>query len=515
MDEPRISEILRLAEEAEREQAHEDAKRELFQLVEEEELAQACSRRNRLRRAALAAAAALLVLSAVAAAAAVYVRLLGRVTVDSGTRPSGYSAPPQTTEEPDPDFPAMYDITDASDLHGFLRRWWYNGGEGEIRYSKDVLNVLLLGEDNPDGAEYGRSDSIILVSVNRNTNTVSMISLLRDSYCYMNIDGEERWGRINAAFNNGGPAAMMETVTRLYKIRVDKYVSVNFGSFKKLIDTLGGVVVDVTPQEARYINNTAKSMNRRFPSGEGVRLNGAQALVYSRIRKLDSDNARVSRQQKVIRGLMESARGASLAQLYAAMEGVLAQVTTNFTQQEITKMIPQAVGWLRFGTQQAQSPLTSGKGRSAIGAYINGAQVWVVDYPLAAQQVQMTLYGESNIDIEADGARSRYIIDLFRRAADNGSLESDHYGGQPVAPRETSATARNPEEPSSDIYGPYGPNDPNAPYDPGAAMTNPWEIPWELPPDGATEAMADGPLAESTTEPEYVYTIDPDGWAWR
>ncbi|MDR3314152.1 MAG: LCP family protein [Oscillospiraceae bacterium] len=405
---------------------------DLLQLVDETELERECKRRNRRRRAAIAVVAVLLLLCAAATVAGAYARLLGKVNVDPGTRPAGYTVPEETTEAPDPDFPAMYDITDASSLHSFLRQWWNNGGEEEIRYSKDVFNVLLLGEDDPDGGEFGRSDSIMLVSVNKKTHTVTMLSFLRDSYCYMNIDGQEYWGRINAAFSRGGPAGMMETVTRLYKIRVDRYVSVGFSAFKKLINTLGGVTVDVTAAEAKFINRNAPSMKGQFPAGEGVRLNGAQALVYCRIRKLDSDNARAVRQQKVIQGIIAEARTASVGQIYDALGDVLEQVTTNFTQSEITALLPQAITWLTYGTQQMTSPLVDGSNRSAIGASINGAQIWVVDYPLAAQHVQLALYGESNINVESGGARSSYIIDLFRGAADRGTLEGDSIGTSPV-----------------------------------------------------------------------------------
>ncbi len=463
--EPKITELLELADATEREQ--ESARHEaLLQLADEAEqeqesanarvseakLALDRARRNRRRKYVLTAVAVFLLLSIVVSIAVVYTRLLGRVKLDPGTRPSGYTSP-NASEAHDPDFPAMYDITDASDLEGFLRQWWYNGGEDKIRYSKDVFNVLLLGEDNPDGSEYGRSDSIMLVSVNKKNRTVSMLSFLRDSYCYMNVNGQEHWARLNAAYNLGGPAEMMEAVTRLYKIRVDKYVSVNFSGFKKLIDTLGGVTVDVTAQEARYINRTAPSMNRSFPSGEGVRLNGAQALVYCRIRKLDSDNARTMRQQKVIQAIIASARGASLGRVYDALEGVLAHVSTNFSQGEITALIPQAIGWLRYGTQQFSSPLVHGSNRSAIGAVIHGAQVWVVDYPFAAQQVQMALYGESNINIEVGGERSDYIINLFRGAADRGTLERDSYRGgtaTTAAPAETAQTAPSSGESETD-----------------------------------------------------------------
>ncbi|MDR1927130.1 MAG: LCP family protein [Oscillospiraceae bacterium] len=385
-------------------------------------------RRNR-RRAVFFSALGLAALLAVAFAAFyVYHDLLSGLRTDPGTDPAGQavSAP---EEAPDPDFPSVYDITDATDLHTFLRQWWYNGGEEQIRYSKDVLNVLLLGIDNNEGqVGAGRSDTMMLVSINKKLRSITLLSLLRDSYCYMNVNGTESYHRINSAYHYGGPAGMMQAITNLYKIRVDKYVSVDFASFSNLIDALGGVRVDVTEQEASYINRTAPSMKRSFPSGEDVLLNGRQALVFSRIRKLDSDQNRTDRQQRVIESIIRSAKDASLGQLYHALDQTLPYVKTNFSRAEILRYVPSATAWVNYGMTKLHSPVLEGEERSAIGSTIRGMAVWVVDYPLAARQVQLVLYGESNIDVEADGDRDAYIDGLFQGAADRGSkTQSESY----------------------------------------------------------------------------------------
>jgi len=330
------------------------------------------------------------------------------------------SRPEPPPEEQDPDFADLYDIQDAANLKDFLREWWYNGGDEMIRYSKDVLNVLLVGVDDNDGvAGEGRSDTMMLVSFNKKTRMTTMLSFLRDSYCYFDVDGNEYYHRLNSAYYYGGAAGMMEAISRLYKIRVDRYVTVDFDSFPKLIDALGGVTVDVGEHEARYINRTAPSMHWKFPSGEGVRLNGKQALVYSRIRKLDTDVERAGRQQKVIESILRSARSASLKQLYDALDQVLPYVRTNFAKGELLKLLPSAVGWLSFGMQKLSSPALEGEERSGVGGTINGMSILIVDYPKAAHQVQLKLYGESNIALEEGSEREAYISALFQAAEDH------------------------------------------------------------------------------------------------
>ena len=345
-------------------------------------------------------------------------QLLGRLQVtQGGDIPSNYYTLEE--EEEDPLFDIVEDITDATNLKSFLFQWWYNGGDGMIRYSKDVVNVLLVGVDNNDGvAGAGRSDSMMLASVNKKTRRITLLSFLRDSYCYFEVNGEARYNRLNTAYYYGGPQGLMEAISRLYKIKVDKYITVDFRSFPKLIDALGGVTVDVTEREAKFINRTAPSQNRSFPSGEGVRLTGSQALVYSRIRKLDGDLERTNRQQKVIASILQRARGASLIQLYNALDDTLPYVQTNYGRTELLGMIPSAMGWLNFEVVHLSSPVPEWEGEdcNAIWGTINGMSILIIDYPKAAQQVQLALYGESNIDLQDDAHRNAYIEELFAGA---------------------------------------------------------------------------------------------------
>ncbi|MDR1734899.1 MAG: LCP family protein [Oscillospiraceae bacterium] len=343
-----------------------------------------------------------------------------------------YTTAGETTTEPeDPDFPVILDITDASGLRQFLKEWWHQGGEDYIRYSKDVVNVLLIGVDNSQDGDGGlrRSDTMMLASVNKKLGKVTLLSFLRDSYCYLNINGKESYERMNAAYAYGGAAAIMDNISHIYKIKVDKYISVDFDSFPKIVDALGGVTVDVSAAEARYLNKSSPSLKGQFPAGDGVTLTGRQALYYSRIRKLDSDNNRVLRQQKVIEAIINKARGSSYGQIAAAVKQTMPYVVTNFTNAEVLSLLPQAINWLSFKMDRKTFPIPYGEGRNALGSSIGGAMVWLVDYPYAAQQVQTLLYGESNIDVAADRQRNSYIDRLFRNASDSGIEYENYYSG--------------------------------------------------------------------------------------
>ncbi|MDR2647416.1 MAG: LCP family protein [Oscillospiraceae bacterium] len=402
------------------------------------------------KRLLIAAAVAVVAVVGITLAAAISYRdLLGGITVDPGTVPSGYA--PETanvTEPPDPNFESMYDITDAANLNSFLYQWWNN--DGDILYSRDVLNVLLLGIDNDDNSVgTGRSDTMLMVSINKKTNAVTLLSFLRDSYCYYDVNGTTRYDRINTSFHHGGAAGLMETISKLYKIRVDKYVSVDFESFPKLIDALGGVTVDVTQSEAKYINRTAPSMNKSFPFGEDVLLNGKQALVFSRIRKLDSEINRTRRQRSVIQAILQSARTASIAEVYRALDQTLPYVKTNYTRTEILGLVPSAHSWLNYSMDDLSSPLLSGSERTAIGATIRGMSIWIVDYPAEAQRVQNLLYGKTNINLTDDAERNAYIRDLFLGAAEKGSTDYERFDN-PQTETQTDSTTES-EDGGTDI----------------------------------------------------------------
>lgn len=170
----------------------------------------------------------------------------------------------------------------------------------ELISDKNVRNILLIGCDKANGGS-SRSDSIMIASVNKTTGKITVCSILRDTHLY--IPGE-REAKVNAAYAWGGANLLIQTIEHNFGIKIDDYATVNFEMFTALVDGLGGVDVEVTEDEADYINNRHRYGKEKkpdaFESGESVHLNGYQALWYSRIRKLDSDFMRTQRQRKVI-----------------------------------------------------------------------------------------------------------------------------------------------------------------------------------------------------------------------
>lgn len=302
----------------------------------------------------------------------------------------------------------MKAISEAGSLNDFLYQWSDNGGE--LYSSKNVINLLLLGLDSEDALENGgRSDSMILVSLNKKTNQINMISFFRDAWCYTNAGGYDTFNKMNASYYYGGPSGVIDTIEKSYKIDIDYYVAVDFSSFVDIIDALGGLKVEVQQYEAEYINATTR---HTIDYGEEVTLSGAEALVFARIRQsdYDSDVSRTRRQRLVITSLINSVKGASIGQLNDALDLLFQYVKTDLTKMQIISYATQALtnGWLNY--EIVQHNFLSDEDVYRTG-YVGSSSVVIMDFPLAAQRVQTAVYGDTNIVLDEERQNIFYLVD--------------------------------------------------------------------------------------------------------
>ncbi len=311
------------------------------------------------------------------------------------------------TDDDKMSFEEMDDAT-GSDYKSILKNWATNGGEKMS--NKNVINVLLIGSDasaeepgRSNITDKGNTDAMILVSIDKVNKTVKLVSFMRDSYTYM--DGFDRYAKLNAACANGGPAYLVETIENDYKIEINGYALVDFDSFRQVIDVLGGVNVDVPQYVANYLSGSKGT----FPSGDNVLLNGDQALRFSRIRKSDAngDVSRVQRQRQVISALINKCKGASLSQINDVADVILANVRTNIGKKEILSYATQAVtdGWANYALTEITMPTPDAR-----YGYSGSAWIWVVDYPLAAQNLQKELYGTTNIVLDENRTTAITVV---------------------------------------------------------------------------------------------------------
>lgn len=197
----------------------------------------------------------------------------------------------------------------------------YNGKDDHL------INILLVGQDRRPSQGRQRSDSMILCSYNPKTNQLSMISFLRD--LYVQIPGFSD-NRLNAAYVFGGFPLLKETLNKNFGVTVDGCVEVDFNGFKSAINLIGGVDVELTAAEAKIVGDGATA---------GVcHLDGDHALIYARIRKLDSDFGRTSRQRNVLNAVFRKIKNLGVGELLGLVDELLPIISTDMTNTQITSL---------------------------------------------------------------------------------------------------------------------------------------------------------------------------------
>lgn len=312
------------------------------------------------------------------------------------------------------DYDLFSAVGSASGLNDYVKQW-YNAGEPMS--SRNVINVLLLGLDSKHGLEEGgRSDTMMLVSLNTKTKKIHMVSFFRDSWVYfVTPEGKEYYNKMNCAYFYGKSAkCTVETIEKVFKIKINHYVVTDFKSFQNLVDAVGGIRVDVQEYESK---NMMREWQLECPVGENVLLNGKQAFYFARQRHSDADAdvSRTRRQRQVIMAFMNSCKGASMSQLTDMLNKVFKYFRTDMTKTEIIGYAARALanGWLNYDIEQIKitdpdifrTPtikLPSGLKQSIV----------VQDYPKVAQMLQNEIYGSSNIVLEDNRV---IIFNLVRR----------------------------------------------------------------------------------------------------
>lgn len=234
----------------------------------------------------------------------------------------------QENEEIDPD--ATYETIDPAEVTTAPPVDQQIGGE-----EHNIVNILLMGQDEAHGTTRSRTDSLILCTFNLDKKTLTMTSFMRDMYVEIpNFGGN----RINVAYPWGGLEALDATLMHNFGIHIDGHVAIDFSHFEELIDLLGGVDIELSSMEAAHLNDFYG-----FTLTTGMNhLNGAEALGYSRIRKINTpdgsiaDFGRTNRQRVVLNALLMAYKDAGMTQMLGLLDDILPMVTTDMSYDQIT-----------------------------------------------------------------------------------------------------------------------------------------------------------------------------------
>ena len=227
------------------------------------------------------------------------------------------------------------------------------GQKQETDEADPIVNVMLVGQARREEEDSKLSDTMILVSINKETKTLTLTSFLRDTYVKLPNYRNHVCGmqRINVAYNLGwrwaGDLGGMEMLDQLilenFGVKVDHNVEIDFNSFRKIIDHIGGVTLEITRDEANYLNGCG--LATRFSEGT-VTLDGDAALAYARMRKSngsDSDIHRTARQRKIITLLVQRLMKMNISQIDSLLKDILPMVLTDMSNEEITGLMMELI----------------------------------------------------------------------------------------------------------------------------------------------------------------------------
>lgn len=216
--------------------------------------------------------------------------------------------------------------------------------DDNVMEHSDVMNIALFGLDEPDAKNGGRSDSIIVASLDKVHKKIKLTSIMRDTYVDIPGYGMDK---INHAHSFGGPELAIKTINRNFNMNIREFATVDFFGLEKIINTLGGIEIDVlNDEERKYVNMGVRDMNRTdgkngtHITDPGLQtLTGRQAVAYSRIRKTgDGDFERTQRQREVLEKVIHKGLDAGITKYPALLNTTLPYVTTSLSKTEILSL---------------------------------------------------------------------------------------------------------------------------------------------------------------------------------
>ncbi|MBF1260849.1 MAG: LCP family protein [Lachnoanaerobaculum sp.] len=205
-----------------------------------------------------------------------------------------------------------------------------------VKNQKGYYTVAVFGVDSRDGnVEKGAlSDVNMIVNVDRESGDIQLISIYRDMYSMIDEDG--KFHKFNQAYVEGGPEQALETLNRNLDLDIKDYITVNWKAVIDAINILGGVDLEITDAEFKYMNSfIAKTVEATGVGSYELEhagmnhLDGVQAVAYARLRLMDTDFNRTERQRKVVSLAFDKAKNANFSTLYSILVAVLPQTSTN------------------------------------------------------------------------------------------------------------------------------------------------------------------------------------------
>lgn len=303
-----------------------------------------------------------------------YLNKINKVTLEDNNTPNNADTDTKSDSENSSD-------SSASDI------------QNTIPKSTDIKNIAIFGIDGTEG-EASRSDCIMILTIDNIHDKLKLTSIIRDSY--VDIPTRQNKDKINHAYAFGGPSLAVETLNNNFDLDISRFASVNFSSFPKIIDSVGGITLNINDDELKYINEYIDQVNwlNGSTSPEIINagtqtLDGTQALAYSRIRyTAGGDFERSHRQRIVIEQLFEKLKTLSITEYPKILNELLPLIKTNLTNTEILSIGMDINALKDNGIIQARFP----EDDDAEGKMISGIYYYVFDEDVTKTKIHEFIY---------------------------------------------------------------------------------------------------------------------------
>lgn len=210
----------------------------------------------------------------------------------------------------------------------------------DINLNENIVNIALFGIDTRADDYNGRADSIMIATLDKEHKNIKLTSIMRDTYVSI---PDYKYDKINHSYAKGGPELTIKTINQNFDMNIKNYVTVNFEAMEKIVDSVGGVDIDVTSGEIKYmdqyqieLDRLAGDISARVNTPGVHTLTGRQAVAYCRIRYIGNDQARTERQRKVLEQVFKKViSDKSLPKALALLENLSPSIETSLSNTEM------------------------------------------------------------------------------------------------------------------------------------------------------------------------------------
>lgn len=265
------------------------------------------------------------------------------------------------------------------------------------KINNSVTNIAVFGVDSRDNNDKGRSDTVMIASFDGVHKEIKITSILRDSRVAIDGHGKDKLAH---AYSYGGPELAVKTLNKNFNLDIMEYITVNFSQLAQIIDAVGGLDITMTSKERTAANGLIASTpdlsySPEIPAFSGtsatVHLNGAQAVSYARIRKIDDESMRAGRQQTVLQAIFDKVLNMSAVDYPGLIKQLLPYVKTSLSYQDLLSLIPFAVsGKPTLGNYK----IPDGNDPDVKGGIVDGVWYWVYNIEDYANKLHQFIYEE-------------------------------------------------------------------------------------------------------------------------